>query len=180
MQGLELICKSVCFTLLNADYSTYSWSHVAISHLCKHTFYLSPIKYTARLMSVTLPLRLTDFPLAPLPAQRRGTGQDEEDRVPYTKIAMQRYIRCARAIKPELTPEAQNAIVKGYVRLRQGDAAPGSSTAYKITVRQLEAMVRLSEAIARLHMEDKIRVPHVKKAMKLLSQSIIHVDSQVC
>ena len=107
--------------------------------------------------------------------QRQVEGMEEEERAPYTKIAMQRYIRYARSIKPVLSAAARKAIVSAYIKLRQGDAAPGSGTAYKITVRQLEAMVRLSEAMARLHHKKEISPNHVVEARRLLSNSIIHV-----
>jgi DNA replication licensing factor MCM6 len=107
--------------------------------------------------------------------QRQVEGMEEEERAPYTKIAMQRYIRYARSIKPVLSTAARKAIVSAYIKLRQGDAAPGSGTAYKITVRQLEAMVRLSEAMARLHHKKEISPNHVVEARRLLSNSIIHV-----
>merc|ERR1719228_2892921 len=45
-----------------------------------------------------------------------------------------------------------------------------------ITVRQLESMVRLSEAFARLHCSDTVTVKHVKEAYRLLNKSIIRVD----
>ena len=69
----------------------------------------------------------------------------------YNTQQLQRYIRYARTIKPEMTPEAQREVVDAYVKLRRGDSQPGTQTAYRITVRQLEALVRLSEALARLH-----------------------------
>lgn len=51
-----------------------------------------------------------------------------------------------------------------YKRLRSVDAQ-GDATAYRITVRQLEALVRLSEALARLHASSIITVSHVKMVM---------------
>ena len=45
--------------------------------------------------------------------------------------------------------QAKEELVQSYKKLRTEDAAPGSSTAYRMTVRQLEALIRLSEAIAR-------------------------------
>mmetsp|Transcript_16886 Transcript_16886/g.23318 ORF Transcript_16886/g.23318 Transcript_16886/m.23318 type:complete len:857 (+) Transcript_16886:183-2753(+) len=110
--------------------------------------------------------------------QRQLDGQEEEEKAPYSKVQMQRYIRRARAIKPVMSDSARHEMVRSYIKLRQGDAAPGSNTAYKITVRQLEALVRLSEALARLHMEETIRAAHVREACRLLNNSIIHVDAQ--
>jgi len=48
------------------------------------------------------------------------------------------------------------ALTEAYVSLRRGDAAPGSHSAYRITVRQLEALIRLSEALARLHCDTQV------------------------
>jgi DNA replication licensing factor MCM6 len=53
--------------------------------------------------------------------------------------------------------------VLSYKRLRGDDAAPGSASAYRITVRQLEALVRLGEALARLHLSQTVDRDHVKE-----------------
>jgi DNA replication licensing factor MCM6 len=98
--------------------------------------------------------------------------------VDYTLQQLQSYIRFARSIRPKLTPEARQEIVHAYMKLRQGDAQPGSQTAYRITVRQLEALVRLSEALARLHCRSDVQPLHVKEARRLLSESIIAVEAR--
>jgi DNA replication licensing factor MCM6 len=95
----------------------------------------------------------------------------------YTMERMQCYIKYARAIKPRITEAAQRQLVSSYKRLRTDDAAPGSSTAYRITVRQLEALVRLSEALARLHLRDEVSRTDVKEAFRLVKNSIVHVES---
>lgn len=48
----------------------------------------------------------------------------------------------------------------------------------EITVRQLESLVLLSEALARIHLDDEVRPPYVREAYRLLRKSIIHVDVQ--
>ena len=97
---------------------------------------------------------------------------------PYSLQQLQRYIRYARTIRPKLTPEAQKEVVEAYVSLRQGDSQPGSQAAYRITVRQLEALVRLSEALARMHCRKDVLPQHVREARRLLSESIIAVEAR--
>lgn len=106
--------------------------------------------------------------------QKRETAVN----VDYSLEQLQRYIRYARTIKPKMTPEAQREIVEAYVRLREGDSQPGTQTAYRITVRQLEAIVRLSEALARLHCRAEVHPKHVREARRLLTESIIAVEAR--
>jgi DNA replicative helicase MCM subunit Mcm2 (Cdc46/Mcm family) len=47
-------------------------------------------------------------------------------------------------------------------------------------VRQLESMIRLAEARARLELQEVINVAHVREAARLLKMSIVHVESGVC
>lgn len=56
----------------------------------------------------------------------------------------------------QLNPDARKLLVESYVALRRGDMNPGSRVAYRMTVRQLEALIRLSEAIARCHLETQV------------------------
>jgi DNA replication licensing factor MCM6 len=91
---------------------------------------------------------------------------------------MQRYIRFARTIHPKITVESQRVLVDCYRRLRQGDISLGRSrAAYRITVRQLESMIRLSEALARLHCDEEIQPAYVREAFRLLKTSIIQVET---
>ncbi|BDA47708.1 DNA replication licensing factor MCM6 [Coccomyxa sp. Obi] len=104
-------------------------------------------------------------------------SQDRAFDVPYTMQQVQLYLKYARAHKPELTPSAKHELVESYKRLRTEDAAPGSSTSYRITVRQLEALVRLSEALARLRCSEVITPAYVREARRLVKNSIIAVEA---
>eukprot|EP00536_Pseudo-nitzschia_multiseries_P018406 jgi/Psemu1/321321/estExt_fgenesh1_pm.C_24880001 len=96
---------------------------------------------------------------------------------PFTRDQMRRYIRFARTLHPKITPESQRVMVECYRKLRQGDTLGRSRSAYRITVRQLESMVRLSEALARLHCSDEISPAFVREAYRLLKTSIIQVET---
>jgi DNA replication licensing factor MCM6 len=94
----------------------------------------------------------------------------------YDTEQLQRYIRYARTFKPKLSQEAQTYLVQKYIELRSDDAQGMGRNSYRITVRQLESMVRLSEAIARANCVEDITPAFVKEAFSLLRQSIIHVE----
>ncbi|XP_057535151.1 DNA replication licensing factor MCM6-like [Amaranthus tricolor] len=96
---------------------------------------------------------------------------------PFTTAQIKRYIAYAKTLKPKLSSEARQLLVDSYVTLRRGDAAPGSRVAYRMTVRQLEALIRLSEAIARTYLEIEVLPRHVSVAVRLLKTSVISVES---
>eukprot|EP00936_MAST-01D_sp_MAST-1D-sp1_P002238 g2238.t1 len=99
-------------------------------------------------------------------------------RTDYSREQMQRYIKFARQFNPVLTPESRDALVACYRKLRENDTTGHGKGAYRITVRQLESMVRLSEALARLHLDDEIQPVYVHEAFRLLKKSIITVDTE--
>ncbi|KAJ8549855.1 hypothetical protein K7X08_033562 [Anisodus acutangulus] len=107
--------------------------------------------------------------------QRRENPVDP----PFSTAQVKRYIMYAKTLKPELTAKARELMVESYVALRRGDTAPGSRVAYRMTVRQLEALIRLSEAIARSHLDTQVEPRHVRIATRLLKTSIISVESSV-
>ena len=97
---------------------------------------------------------------------------------PFSQEQMLRYLRFARTLNPQITEESRRILVECYRKLRQGDTMGRSRTAYRITVRQLESLIRLSEAHARLHCDDLVRPYNVREAFRLLRKSIIHVETE--
>ncbi|VDM29952.1 unnamed protein product [Toxocara canis] len=71
---------------------------------------------------------------------------------------------------------AAKLLVSEYKRLRLGDSNNSATSSWRITVRQLESLIRLSEALARLHCESEVTTDHVNQASKLLSKSIVRVE----
>ncbi|OQS05577.1 DNA replication licensing factor MCM6 [Thraustotheca clavata] len=106
--------------------------------------------------------------------------ETRETQSTYPEEALQRYIKFARTLNPVITDDAKRMMVACYRRLRENDVTSNgqSNIAYRITVRQLESMIRLSEALARLDLEENVLVEHVQEAYRLLNKSIIHVDTE--
>lgn len=93
----------------------------------------------------------------------------------FSTEQIQRYLRYCRTLKPRLDSEAAELLVEKYKQLRANDAT-GVGTSYRMTVRQLESLIRLSEAIARLHCDERVRSVYVHEACRLLKSSIIRVE----
>ncbi|OCK83672.1 MCM-domain-containing protein [Lepidopterella palustris CBS 459.81] len=103
--------------------------------------------------------------------------RDDAVQPEFSTEQLQRYIRFARTFKPEFTDEAKITLVEKYKELRADDAQGGiGRNSYRITVRQLESMIRLSEAIAKATCVNEISSEFVHEAYNLLRQSIISVE----
>lgn len=103
--------------------------------------------------------------------------RDEAIEPEFSTEQLQRYIRFARTFQPVFTDEAKETLVEKYKELRADDAQGGiGRNSYRITVRQLESMIRLSEAIAKANCVVDITPDFVREAYNLLRQSIISVE----
>lgn len=103
--------------------------------------------------------------------------RDEAIEPEFSTEQLQRYIRFARTFRPEFTEEAKEVLVARYRELREDDSQGGAGkNSYRITVRQLESMIRLSEAIAKANCVEEITPEMVNEAFNLLRQSIISVE----
>lgn len=103
--------------------------------------------------------------------------RDEAVQPEFSTEQLQRYIRFARTFKPEFLPDAREMLIAKYKELRSDDAQGGiGRNSYRITVRQLESLIRLSEAIAKANCVEEITTTFVLEAFNLLRQSIISVE----
>ena len=55
----------------------------------------------------------------------------------------------------QISAASAEFMVEEYKKLRQRDCSGSSRSSWRITVRQLESMIRISEALARLHCSDE-------------------------
>lgn len=97
---------------------------------------------------------------------------------------LRKYIAYSKQkIKPKLTEEAVDEIKSFYVKLRNQSVKSDSDIKpIPITARQLEGIVRLAEAHAKLHLKDQVSRKDAKIAIELLKTSLSQVgydeDSQ--
>ncbi|XP_045154849.1 DNA replication licensing factor MCM6 [Echinops telfairi] len=121
-------------------------------------------------------VKVTDYAIARRIVDLHSRIEDSVARV-YSLDDIRRYLLFARQFKPKISKESEDFIVEQYKRLRQRDGSGVTKSAWRITVRQLESMIRLSEAMARMHCCDEVQPKHVKEAFRLLNKSIIRVET---
>ncbi|XP_072435795.1 DNA replication licensing factor MCM6 [Chiloscyllium punctatum] len=119
---------------------------------------------------------VTDYAIARRIVDLHSRIQESVDRI-YSLDDIRRYLLFARQFKPKISNESEDFIVEQYRRLRQRDGSGVTKSAWRITVRQLESMIRLSESMARMHCCDEVQPKHVKEAFRLLNKSIIRVET---
>lgn len=86
------------------------------------------------------------------------------------------YISYAKSnIHPVLSEEASETLVQSYLSLRSlGSSGSGNDSNRRITAttRQLESLIRLSEALAKLHLSEVVTVEYVVEATRLLKSAL--------
>lgn len=104
-------------------------------------------------------------------------NRDEAIEPELSTEQLQRYIQFARTFRPVFNEEAKALLVEKYKELRANDAQGGMGrSSYRITVRQLESLIRLSEAVAKANCVEEIIPDFVIEAYNLLRQSIVTVE----
>jgi DNA replication licensing factor MCM5 len=118
-------------------------------------------------------------------AEEFGGGNDIGGDIDIATL--KKYISFARAkCAPRLTEEAAKALQAAYVEIRQNArtsestardgklASSGEHGVIPITVRQLEALVRITEAVAKSTLSTKADVVHVQEALRLFRVSTLN------
>jgi len=91
---------------------------------------------------------------------------------------LKRYIEyCKHKCSPRLTEAASQILRNEYVRIRQSSREQAVQTkdapAVPITVRQLEAIVRVSESLAKMQLQLSVTESHVREAIRLFNVSTV-------
>lgn len=101
--------------------------------------------------------------------------------------AMKKYIQyCKVRCKPVLTEAAGKVLTSAYVKIRDDrrrsaqmsrQCGDNAQSPIPITVRQLEALVRVSESLAKMRLDSKVKVEDVNEALRLFRVSTMAANS---
>ncbi|KAI9889909.1 MAG: minichromosome maintenance protein 5 [Vezdaea aestivalis] len=112
-----------------------------------------------------------------------GRGTEEQVEAELSVEKMKRYVSyCKTRCAPRLSPEASERLSSHFVSIRkkvretelQGDV----KSSIPITVRQLEAITRISESLAKLSLSPIATVEHVDEAIRLFLASTMDAVTQ--
>ncbi|ASJ09889.1 cell division protein [Thermococcus sp. P6] len=113
---------------------------------------------------------------------RRGESEVVTPKIPYDLL--KKYIAYARKnIHPVMSREAMEELKRYYVRMRKGFRTSGDEEGVQpipITARQLEALIRLSEAHARMRLSETVEREDARAAIGIIEEMIgkIAVDEE--
>jgi DNA replication licensing factor MCM4 len=84
------------------------------------------------------------------------------------------YISYARSkIQPRISPEAHRQLVDSYIEMRKlGEDVRASERRITATTRQLESMIRLSEAHAKMRLSETVTREDVQEAVRLIKSAL--------
>lgn len=105
-----------------------------------------------------------------LEMHRKGLSPVEP---PMPSDMLRKYISYAKGIKPVLTQEAVQRLKDFYLAMRSASESEGSPVA--ITARQLESLVRISEARARVSLRKEVLTEDAEAAIAIMKRSLEEV-----
>jgi DNA replication licensing factor MCM5 len=118
-----------------------------------------------------------DFNLAMHMANLHKGEVTEEREGPLPIVELRKYLSyCRRRCHPRLTPQAGEVLKNHYVSIRakmKQEKETGKDSGIPITVRQLEAIIRISESLAKMELCEDVNIGHVEEALRLFTVSTL-------
>ncbi|AFN83011.1 DNA replication licensing factor Mcm6 [Encephalitozoon romaleae SJ-2008] len=94
----------------------------------------------------------------------------------FTREQVRLYLRYARKRSPKMTEEAKEMLIKKYINIRQDSLIHSNN--YMMTVRHLESLIRLSEALAKIHDSELVTKEYVEEAHRLVKSSVVEIKGE--
>lgn len=95
---------------------------------------------------------------------------------PFSIEEVKLFIRYIKEKKPVMTEKSMKELIDKYVLLRQDSLV--NTNNYRMTVRHLESMIRLSEALAKIHNDTEVTTSYILEAFRLLKSSLVEIKSE--
>jgi len=108
-------------------------------------------------------------------ASHRGGGEV----APVDPGLLRKYIAYAKRTDPKLSEESGARLREFYLGMREASLEGGEAAAISITARQIEGLIRLTEARARLHLREETTVEDAEAAIALTQRSLEQVGIDV-
>jgi len=102
------------------------------------------------------------------------TNKDADSDCRFSDRELTGFINTAKKYEPELTREVRDEIVKMYEKLRQS-----SNNQFNVGIRQLEALIRLSMAHAKLRLKELVEIEDIVAVKDLLVSMYKNFDIDI-
>jgi len=106
-----------------------------------------------------------------------GAAKNNADSAPISVEELRKYVSyCRSRCSPRLSQAACETLQNHYIDIRAKMAQEkreGKASVIPITVRQLEAIVRISESLAKMELTEQVELPHVEEALRLFTVSTL-------
>jgi replicative DNA helicase Mcm len=125
------------------------------------------------------------FPIKDTPDQKKDEKlasfmlelhKNNVENPPIDTELLRKYVAYARQrVVPKLTDGAVEELKEYFIKMRSSAGSGASARSVPISARQLEGLVRLSEACAKIHLRDKVLKKDAKRAIELLDYCLRQV-----
>ncbi len=181
-QGTVSIAKAGIVTTLNADTTVLAAANPKYGRFDPYKPLMDQVDL-GNAGAVVLSRFDLKFVIQDLPGPEKDTALAEhvlESLTDPKKIApelsrdfIRKYIAYARKIaKPKLTEDAKKIIKSFYVSWRSKYREESGEKTVALTPRQLEALIRISEASSRVRLGDEVTADDARRAIRLLEYSL--------
>merc|ERR1711972_1076110 len=170
--GITTMLNTRCSVLAAANprFGTYDDLTAAADQMDFETTILSRFDMMFLVKDVRDPDR--DYNLAKHMTSLHKGEVAEEREGPLNVRELRKYISyCRNRCSPRLTPEASEVLKNHCISIRA--AMKQEKATIPITVRQLEAIIRISESLAKMELRDDVDISHVEEALRMFTVSTL-------
>jgi len=130
-------------------------------------------RFDAILVVRDIPDEEEDRKLANFILERKSMSEAEMMKDTIPPELLRKYVLYARKyVEPRLSKEAKEILADYFVKIRQKAKKVEGFLRVPLSARQLEAVLRLAEAHARMHLRDEVTVEDAKRAIELHNWAI--------